>query len=152
MTTRSHLVRGFVALGLVSGLAVSVAAQAGGASTLYKRLGGYDAIAAVTDDFIPRIAGDLQLSKFLTGLGKDSQRKLRQLIVDQICEATGGPCFYTGRSTKVAHAGLGISESDWDITVKHFVATLDKFKVPQKEKDDLLGVVSSLKADIVEKK
>jgi hemoglobin len=119
--------------------------------SLYKRLGGYDAIAAVVDEFLNRAANDKQLSRFLIGLSTDSKRRLRQLIVDQLCEATGGPCFYTGRTTKAAHAGLGITESDWQVNVKLLVASLDKFKVPQGEKDDLLAVASSLKGDIVEK-
>jgi hemoglobin len=121
------------------------------AATLYKRLGGYDAIAAVSDDFIGRLAADKQLARFLVGLSSDSQKKLRQNVVNQLCEATGGPCIYTGRTMKSSHAGLGITESDWQSTVKHLVATLDKFKVPEKEKNELLAVASSLKADIVEK-
>lgn len=117
--------------------------------TLYKRLGGYDAIAAVVDDFIGRLATDPAVGRFFAGHGKDSQGRLRQLVVDQVCQVTGGPCVYTGRDTKTAHAGLGITENDWQISVKHFVATLDKFKVPQKEKDELVGIVASLKKDIV---
>lgn len=142
----------FVVLG---GCAWNVSAQSqapSAAPTLYKRLGGYDAIAAVTDDFIGRLAADKQLVRFLVGLSADSQKKLRQHVVDQLCEATGGPCIYIGRSMKTTHAGLGITEADWQSTVKHLVATLDKFKVPEKEKGELLAIASSLKADIVEKK
>jgi len=119
---------------------------------LYKRLGGYDEIAAVSDDFIGRLGADKQLGRFLVGLSTDSQKRLRQLVVDQLCEATGGPCIYIGRSMKTSHAGLGITESDWDLTVKHLVASLDKFKVPEKEKNELLAIASSLKPDIVQKK
>jgi hemoglobin len=140
---------------LSAGCASNTAAQppaSGSTSTLYQRLGGYDAIAAVTDDFIGRLAADKQLARFLVGLSADSQKKLRQHVVDQLCEATGGPCFYIGRTMKASHAGLGITESDWQSTVKHLVATLDKFKVPEKEKGELLAIASSLKADIVEKK
>jgi hemoglobin len=82
------------------GCAATATAQtqaSGTSSTLYKRLGGYDAIAAVTDDFIGRLAADKQLARFLVGLSADSQKKLRQHVVDQLCEATGGPCIYTGR-------------------------------------------------------
>ncbi|HEV8341865.1 MAG TPA: group 1 truncated hemoglobin [Candidatus Binatia bacterium] len=139
---------------LISGCAWNASAQSPtpqSSATLYKRLGGYDAIAAVTDEFLARAASDKQLSRFLVGLSNDSKRRLRQLIVDQLCEATGGPCFYTGRSTKVAHAGLGITESDWQLTVKHLAAILDKFKVPEKEKNDFLALASSLRGDIVEK-
>ena len=120
--------------------------------TLYKRLGGYDAIAAVSDDFIGRLASDKQLSRFLVGLSTDSQKRLRQLIVDQLCAATGGPCIYIGRDMKTTHGGLNITESDWDITVKHLIASLDKFKVPEKEKNEVLALASSLKPDIVQAK
>ena len=118
--------------------------------TLYKRLGGYDAIAAVTDDFIGRMIADKQLSRFFTSLSNDSKKRVRQLVVDQLFAATGGPCIYIGRSMKSAHEGLGIGESDWQVAVGLLVATLDKFKVPQKEKDELLALATTLKADIVE--
>jgi hemoglobin len=131
-----------------SGMAWSQMAQP---ESLYKRLGGYDALAAVTDDFIGRLASDPALKKFFVGHSTDSLHRIRQLIVDQLCAATGGPCVYTGRDMKTAHKGLGISESDWDLSVKHLVATLEKFKVPQKEKDEVLGAISAMKADIVEK-
>jgi len=121
------------------------------APSLYKRLGGYDAIAAVSDDFIARLAGDKQLNRFLVGLSENSKLRFRQLVVDQLCAATGGPCVYIGRDMKTAHKGLGVTQSDWDLTVQLLVASLDKFKVPQKEKDEFLAIASSLKPDIVEK-
>jgi hemoglobin len=121
------------------------------APSLYKRLGGYDALAAVTDDFIGRLAGDPQLGKFFAGHSTHSLKKIRQLVVDQLCNATGGPCVYIGLDMKTSHAGLGITEKDWDASVKHLVATLDKFNVPAKEKDEVLAMVSTLKKDIVEK-
>ncbi len=139
----------FLASACASNSAAQSAAQSG--PSLYKRLGGYDAIAAVSDDFIARLAADKQLSRFLVGMSADSQKRLRQHVVDQLCQATGGPCIYTGRPMKTAHAGLGITESDWQLTVKHLVASLDKFKVPEKEKQDFLALASSLKPDIVEK-
>ena len=119
--------------------------------SLYKRLGGYDALAAVTDDFIGRLATDKNLGRFFVGLSEDSKKKVRQLVVDQLCAATGGPCLYLGRDMKTAHKGLGITELDWTTSVKHLVATLDKFNVPKKEKDEVLAAISSMKADIVEK-
>ena len=121
------------------------------APSLYKRLGGYDAIAAVTDDFLGRLAADKQMSRCFVGVSADSLRKLRQHVVDQLCEASGGPCYYFGRSMKTVHAGLGITESDWQITVKHLTATMDKFKVPDKERNEILTLFASLKSDIVEK-
>jgi hemoglobin len=129
--------------------ATSASAQSG--DSLYKRLGGYDAIAAVTDDFIGRLATDKQLGRFFAGASESSQKRIRQLVVDFLCQATGGPCVYTGRDMKTVHKGLGITGKDWDASVKHLVATLDKFKVPKKEKDEVLTAVSGLKTDIVEK-
>ena len=120
-------------------------------ASLYKRLGGYDALAAVTDDFIGRLASDKQLGKFFVGLSNDSKTKVRQHIVDFLCKATGGPCAYTGRDMKTVHTGLMITTKEWDTSVKHLVATLDKFKVPAKEKGEVLGAVGPLEKDIVEK-
>ena len=136
---------------LAFAVAAPAIAQQTAAPTLYKRLGGYDAVAAVTDDFIARLAGDPGLARFFVGHSSDSLKKIRQHVVDQLCFATGGPCVYTGRDMKTSHAGLGITEKDWDASVKLLVATLDKFNVPVKEKDEVLTAVSGLKKDIVEK-
>jgi len=119
--------------------------------SLYERLGGYNAVAAVVDDFIARLAADPQLQKFLVGLSTDSKKKLRQHVLNQFCQATGGPCLYTGRDMKTAHAGLGITEKEWDAGARHLVAALDKFKVPEREKSEVVAFVTSLKKDIVEK-
>jgi hemoglobin len=119
--------------------------------TLYQRLGGYDAIAAVSDDFIARLAGDPQFARFFAGFATDSKMRLRQHIVDQLCQAAGGPCFYVGRTMKASHAGLGITEREWQVAATHLVASLDRFKVPPREKDQVIAFVGSLKADIVEK-
>ena len=129
----------------------SAAAQQAATNTLYKRLGGYDAIAAVTDDFIGRLVMDPALSRFFSGHGTDSKQRIRQHVVDFLCVATGGPCIYKGRDMKTTHAGLGITDADWTKSVEHLVAALDRFKVPQKEKDDLLAAANGLKKDIVEK-
>jgi hemoglobin len=137
------------AVALLACLAAAVPADAQQA-TLYKRVGGYDAIAAVVDDFIGRMASDPQLGKFFAGHSTDSLKRIRQLVVDQLCEATGGPCYYTGKSMKESHKGMKISQADWDVAVKHLHATFDKFKVPAKEREELLGAVGGLRADIVE--
>jgi hemoglobin len=120
--------------------------------SLYERLGGYNAVAAVVDDFVGRLVADKQFERFFVGHSTDSKKRIRQHIVDQFCAAAGGPCVYTGRTMKDSHTGLGISEPDWDAAAKHLVATLDKFKVPEPEKKELLAFVTSLKGDIVEKK
>lgn len=124
--------------------------QAGGQDqSLYKRLGGYDALAAVTDDFLGRLATDPQTKRFFVGFSTDSQKRIRNHVIDFLCNATGGPCAYTGRDMKTAHTGLHITEDDWQSSVKALVATLDKFKVPDKEKNEVLSAISSLKGDIV---
>ena len=119
--------------------------------SLYTRLGGYDAIAAVVDDFIGRLVADKRFSKFFVGHSEDSLRKIRMHVIDQLCAAAGGPCLYIGRDMKTSHHGLGITSDDWDASAKHLVESLDKFKVPQAEKDELLAFVSTLKKDIVDK-
>ena len=120
--------------------------------SLYQRLGGYDAIAAVSDEFIVQLASSKRLNRFVVGLSEDSQKKLRQHLVDFLCNLTGGPCLYLGRDMKTVHTGLGIDDDDWKEGVDALVATLDKFKVPEKEKNEVLTAFSSLKKDIVEKK
>jgi hemoglobin len=119
--------------------------------SLYTRLGGYDAIALVVDDFITRLATDKRFEKFFLGFSDDSKKRLRQHILDQFCAAAGGPCIYTGREMRTSHKGLGITEADWDAAAKHLVAALDKYKVPETEKNDLLAFVTTQKKDIVDK-
>lgn len=120
-------------------------------ASLYDRLGGYNAIAAVVDDFIGRLLSDKQFQKFFSGFSNDSKKRIRQHIVDQLCAAAGGPCVYTGRDMKTSHGGIGINEKEWNAGNKHLLASLDKFKVRKKEKDDVMAFVATLKKDIVEK-
>jgi hemoglobin len=147
---KNHLLAILSAL-FVSSSLLAQAATPVPAPSLYKRLGGYDAIAAVTDDLLVRLISDKQINRFLVGLSEDSKGKLRQHFVELLCFSAGGPCVYTARDMKTAHKGMGITESDFELSVKHLVASLDKFKVPQKEKDEVLALVTSLKKDIVEK-
>jgi len=119
--------------------------------SLYQRLGGYDAIAAVVDEFIGRLVAETVLSRFFGGASRDTQKRFRQHLVDQVCAVTGGPCIYVGRDMKTAHGGLGITEAEWQAGVNDLIAALDKFKVPQKEKDQLIAIVATTKKDIVEK-
>jgi hemoglobin len=137
---------------VVSWNSVPVSAQSDAApkeKSLYERLGGYNALAAVTDEFLKRLGENKQLSRFLVGMSDDSKKRLRQHVLNLLCQTTGGPCIYTGRDMRTVHTGLKITESDWDISAKALVDTLDKFKVPKKEKDEVMGAISSLKKDIV---
>lgn len=116
--------------------------------SLYDRLGGKPAITAVVDDFVGRVAADTRINgKFANA----NIPRLKTMLVDQICQASGGPCTYTGRDMKSAHAGIGITGEEFDALVDDLVATLNKFKVPEREKNELLGALGPMKKDIVEK-
>jgi hemoglobin len=117
--------------------------------SLYARLGGYDAIVAVTKDFIVRLATDPQLGKFFTGLNDTSKARVEDHVIDFLCMKTGGPCIYTGQDMKTAHTGLHITEAEWNASAAHLVETLNKFKVPQKEQDEVMGAIGEMKGDIV---
>ena len=118
--------------------------------SLYARLGGYDAIAAVCDDLLSRLMSDSQLGRFWANRGADGIRREKQLLVDYLCASAGGPLYYTGRDMAMSHKGMGITKGDWDRFLGHLRATLDKFKVPDDERRDDLAFVESTKADIVE--
>lgn len=122
-----------------------------GASTLYSRIGGYNAIAAVVDDAIARWVNNPQIARYFIGLSTDSKKRLRQLIVDQFCEATGGPCKYTGRTMKTSHGGLGISGREFDAFVSDLNASLTKYNLYPNDKNALLSYVNGFRGQIVEK-
>jgi hemoglobin len=119
--------------------------------SLYKRLGGYDAVAAAVDDLLQRLHSDPQLGGYWKGTSRDSHRRDRQLIVDYMVEASGGPAFYTGRDMKTSHVGLSISDSDWQVFMLHATAMPENFAVPAKEKDEVLAFLAGLRGDIVER-
>jgi hemoglobin len=145
ITLRRAAILGSLALALLAG-----PAQAQDKS-LYQRLGGYDAIAAVSDEFITRLATDEQEKRFFVGFSDDSKLRIRQLLVDLMCKATGGPCAYIGRDMKTAHAGAGITKADWDRSLKIFGEVLNKFKVPEKEQQELAALLLPLEKDVVDK-
>jgi hemoglobin len=114
---------------------------------LFDRLGGKPAIEAVVDDFLARVAGDERIN---AGFAGSDVPRLRQRLVELFCAGTGGGCTYSGRDMKTVHAGMGITAAQFDALAGHLVATLDKFKVPEKEKGELLAIVGPMKKDIVE--
>lgn len=124
--------------------------KSAGKKSLYHRLGGYDVIAGIVDDFLARHRANPQLARFLAGRSADSRRIARQMLVDQMAELCGGPCFYIGRDMKSSHAGLGINASDWKASMKCLAESLDQFKVSGKEKAEVLAIVDQLKNEIVE--
>ncbi len=144
MIGRMGLMRG-VAIGAMA-LAVAGCAMFGGKASLYERLGGLPYIQIVVDDFVANVAADSRINKRFE---KTNIPVLKKHLVDQICQASGGPCKYTGRDMKASHTGMKITEAEWNATVEDLVKTLDKYKVPEQEKNDLLALLGSLKADIV---
>jgi hemoglobin len=117
--------------------------------SLYHRLGGYDALAAVTDDFIHRLATDPKLHKFFVGVSQEHAGRIRQLVLDQLCGATGGPCVYIGREMKEVHRGLNITDDDWQSAITDLTGTLDKFHVKEPERGEVFGLMAKLKPEIV---
>jgi hemoglobin len=118
--------------------------------SLYQRLGGYDAIAAATDDLLARLQSDPRLKDYWKGASDENRRKARQLVVDFMVEAAGGPAYYVGADMKKAHQGMRIDEQDWALFMEHSAATLDHFGVPAREREDVLGFFAGLKDEIVE--
>ena len=114
--------------------------------SLYDRLGGKPAIQAVVDDFIGNVAADGRINQRFASANIP---RLKTMLVDQICEASGGPCKYTGQSMKAAHGGMKITDAEFNALVEDLVKSLDKFKVSAPEKNDLLGALGGMKGDIV---
>ena len=120
------------------------------AKTLYARLGGYDAIAAVANNLVSRLMSDERLGRFWAHRGEDGVQREIQLLIDFLCHNAGGPVLYTGRDMKTSHRGMRITEEDWVALMLHLKATLDHFQVPAVEKDAVVGFVQSTKGDVVE--
>jgi hemoglobin len=119
--------------------------------TLYARLGGYDAIAAIVDEFLQTLSSDPQMARYSAAMNLESRKRNRQLTLDYLCAESGGSTFYLGKDMKTAHAGLGISASDWEIAMNHVQRALLTFKVPENESKELMALFFSLSEQIVER-
>jgi hemoglobin len=119
-------------------------------TSLYERLGGYDALAAAVDDLLPRLQGDPQLGVYWRGQNDHTKKRGRQMLLDFLVSALGGPAIYNGLDMKTAHQGLRISNSDWAVMEGHVLAVLDKLNVQGREREEFLGAAASLKGDIVQ--
>ena len=142
-----------VAMGAVLALTLVACAsttteQASG-PTLYQRLGGRDAIKGVVDDFVANMVADPRVNDRFKGMQPAAVSKLQTNLADQICDATGGPCAYLGKDMKTTHTGMKITEAEWNAAVEDLVKSLNKFKVGQKEQQELLAALGGMKKDIV---
>jgi hemoglobin len=148
MTKQSVLwrwVAGFIVMVVLVGCAGKERIPAG--KSLYDRLGGKSSISAVVDQFVANVAADTRINgRFAT----TDIRKLKGHLVDQVCMATGGPCTYSGRDMRTTHAGMKISNGDFEALVEDLVKSLDTFKVSAREKGELLDLLGPMKKDIVE--
>jgi hemoglobin len=120
-------------------------------ASLYTRLGGYDAIAAVVDDLLPRLRSDELLSRFwVSPRSVDTHNRERQLAVDFIAAGAGGPTFYLGRDMKMSHKGMGITKADYAAFMRCLADTLNTFEVPEGERSEVVAFVTSLEPEIAE--
>lgn len=137
------------ALLLVTSLGSTAVGQSAEQS-LYERLGGYGAISAVVNDFAEKLFEDPDVGSFFKGMGTDTRQSFIQKNINLVCNVTGGPCKVLSRPARTVHAGLGITEAEFNIVVHHLVHTLNTFQVPEPEKDELLAIIGTLKSDIVD--
>lgn len=139
-----------VIMALASGAAAGGEEKSKSDASLYTRLGGYDAIVAVTSDLMPRLMADPVLGRFWAHRGADGLAREKQLVVDFIVSRAGGVLHYPGRDLKGSHIGMRITAADWDIFMKHVGATLDKFKLPARERGEVIAFMESTRADILD--
>jgi hemoglobin len=118
--------------------------------SLYRRLGGYDAIASIVDDMFSLLQADPRFARFAMGRSMDSHKRARQLIVDQLCALSGGPCFYIGRDMKTSHTGLKITDSEWNANLELTRQALEKNGISGQNQAEFLSMFERFKADIVE--
>jgi hemoglobin len=139
-------------VGILAAVALATTACASGSAMaqkpLYDRLGGKPAITAVVDDFIGNVAADGRINKRFANANIP---RLKAMLVDQICEASGGPCKYMGANMVDAHRGMNITDGEFTALVEDLIKSLDKFKVPAQEKNELLTALGGMKPQIVGK-
>jgi hemoglobin len=119
-------------------------------ASLYKRIGGYDAIAAVIDDLFALMRADPRFARFGAGRGLDSRPRAQQLTVDLICSASGGPCYYTGRDMRTSHAGLQITESEWEASLEMTRKALQNHSIGLRGQSEFLALFEQHRNDVVE--
>lgn len=119
-------------------------------ASLYRRIGGYDVIAAVIDDLFALMKADSRFARFGAGRSFDSRRRAQQLTVDLICSASGGPVYYIGRDMRTSHAGLQITRSEWEASIDLTRIALSNHSVAMREQAEFIALFEQYKDDIVD--
>ncbi|HZI82555.1 MAG TPA: group 1 truncated hemoglobin [Casimicrobiaceae bacterium] len=135
-----------LALGACASTTTETAAPA---DSLYRRLGGREGIAGVVDGFVANALADPRIGPAFKSLPAERVGPLKTNIADFICENTGGPCSYGGRTMKEAHKGLRLTRDDFDACNAALVKALDSAKVAPADKEQVMKLVQSLMPDIV---
>ena len=120
--------------------------------SLYQRLGGIYSIAVVVDDLIDRVMTDPRLNA--NPAVNEAHHKVppagfKYLVTEMVGWASGGPQKYTGRPMRDSHQHLNITPKEWDAFMNDLQQTLDKYKVPATEQEELKAIVDSTYGDIV---
>jgi hemoglobin len=119
------------------------------ADTLYQRVGGYDALARLGGDFTRSLGTDPTVGKYFFPRSDDSRRRILQAFVLLLCADTGGPCFYTGRDMKSAHAGLRMGDTEWEAVMRLWGEALDRHKIGGANKAAMVQVFAKYRGDIM---
>lgn len=130
--------------------AAAAEAEAVVEKSLYERLGGYEGVSAIVDEFADRLFHDKRISQFFIGMGDDTRASFKQKNKNLVCNVNGGPCKIISRSADDAHDGLGITAADFDVVAGHLMDVLNEFKVPEREQGELFEIILGLRPAIVD--
>ena len=140
---------GLLLLVVSLGLGACASMRGSAEPSLYKRLGGREGIRGVVDDFVAALVADSRVNARFKDLKPADVERVKTNLSDQMCQATGGPCSYLGKDMKETHKGMRITEAEWNATVEDLVTALTKRNVSEKDRNELLGLLGPMKADIV---
>ncbi|MEZ5854521.1 MAG: group 1 truncated hemoglobin [Hyphomicrobiaceae bacterium] len=145
-----HITASLRAVAIASAFALLAHGQASAQDeSLYKRIGGYDVIAAIATDFTKGLGGDPVLRPYFFARSADSRRRILQMFRELLCADAGGPCFYVGRDMKTAHVGLKMGETEWTALMKLWGEILDRHKLEGRNKDGMVEIFAKYKGDIL---
>jgi hemoglobin len=115
-------------------------------ASLYDRLGGKEAITAVVDALSANVAADTRINQRFANA---NIKRFKAQMVDLLCQASGGPCVYKGMDMQTVHKDMKITEAEFMAVAENAAKTLDSFKVPAAEKNEVMSLLASMKGDIV---